>query len=164
MPTPTLPYGLRIIQVRETLIVVLQDHYIRWNPIQAFDRKRMYCEALHDDWEGFRIWFKPESGPMLLVAFPSVLFYARSEDGSRLSSMANEVPLQLPQLFWKVEQLSLDAEYHRQSLGTRVSWGITHYAFRSVNDRIDVLPPELPVFREHDWSFCEVDGAGDQEK
>lgn len=130
----------------------------------AFDGTRMSCEALHDDCEGFRIWFKPEAGPMLIVTFPSVLFYASSEDGSRLSAMANEVPLQLPHLFWKVEQSALVAEYHRQSLGTRSQWNITHYAFPSTNEWIDVLATRPPVFRENGWSFWDVDGAGDQEK
>jgi hypothetical protein len=129
---------------------MFEGHYIRWCPIPAFDGQRMSCEALHDDWEGFRLWFKPKSGPMLIVAFPSVLFYASSEDGARLvPPMTKDVPLQLPHLFWKVETSSLLAEYHRQSMGTRANWAITHYAFLSVNDCIDVLATEAPLFLEH---------------
>lgn len=115
----------------------------------AFENQRMSCEALHDDWEGFRLWFKSETGAMLVVAFPSVLFYASSEDGLRLAPVINEAPLQLPHLFWKVEQSALIAEFHRLSLGTREGWSITHYAFLSMNDCIDVLSLEPPVFHEH---------------
>ena len=25
--------------------------YIRWNPIPLLEGKRMYCEAVHDDWD-----------------------------------------------------------------------------------------------------------------
>ncbi|MGL4325487.1 MAG: hypothetical protein ACRCTD_15735 [Beijerinckiaceae bacterium] len=132
---------------------MFQGHYIRWNPIPELDGQRMSCEALHDDWEGFRLWFKPQSGPMLIVSFPSVLLHASSEDGSRLSPIINTVPLELPHLFWKVEQSALVAEFHRQSLDTRASWNITHYAFLSVNDCIDVLATEPPVFRQHGGSL-----------
>jgi hypothetical protein len=85
---------------------------------------------------------------MLTVAFPSVLFYACSDDGARLAAIANAVPLDLPHPFWTVEESSLVSEYHRQSCGTRQGWNITHYAFLSVNDCIDVLATESPVFRQ----------------
>ena len=52
--------------------------------------------------------------------------------------------------FGKWSNLHLAAEFHRQSLGTRASWNITHYAFLSVNDCIDVLatePPGVPPTR-----------------
>lgn len=127
---------------------MFQGRYIRWSPLPAFDGQRMSCEALHDDWEGFRLWFKPAIGSMLIVTFPSVLFHASSEDGARLSTIHDEVPLQLPHLFWQVEQSALVAEFHRQSLNTRTGWNITHYAFLSTNDCIDVLAAEPPVFRD----------------
>ena len=63
---------------------MFQGRYIKWNPYPLCEGQRMSCEALHDDWEGFRIWFKSESGPMLIAGLPPVLVYASSEDAARL--------------------------------------------------------------------------------
>jgi hypothetical protein len=129
---------------------MFQGRYTRWNPVPAFEDQRLSCEALHDDWEGFRIWLKPPSGSMLIVAFPSVLFHASSDDGARLSAIANTAPLDLPHAFWTVEASALIAEFHRQSCDTRRGWNITHFAFLTTNDCIDVLSTEAPVFRVHE--------------
>jgi hypothetical protein len=122
--------------------------YVRWNPLPALEGKRMYCEAVHDDWEGFRIWLRPErEGAMLVVTFPSVLFYANTDEGNRLSKIANETALDFPHVFWKVEDSALIAEFHRQSCGTTEGLQITHYAFPSASDCVDVLSLEPPQFR-----------------
>jgi hypothetical protein len=125
-----------------------QGRYTRWNPVPEYDGKRMYCEAVHDDWEGFRIWLSPDPhARMLVVSFPSVLFYANSDEGKRLSKVENDEEMKFPHVFWKVENSSLVAELHRQSSGTTESLDITHYAFLSCSDCIDVLATEEPVFR-----------------
>jgi hypothetical protein len=121
--------------------------YIRWNPLPAFAGQRLYCEAVHDDWEGFRIWFRSaDGGGMLVAAFHDVLFYACSDEGKRLAEIANEVPLQFPHVFWTVEDSALIAEFHRQSCGTTTDLKITHYAFLSASDCVDVLAIEAPSF------------------
>jgi hypothetical protein len=124
--------------------------YVKWSPLPDFDGQRLSCEALHDDWEGFRIWLKPPSGSMLVVAFPSVLFHASTSDSVRLSTIANTAPLDLPHAFWTVEASALIAEFHRQSCDTRRGWSIRHYAFLSTNDCIDVLSTEAPVLKIHE--------------
>ncbi len=126
---------------------MFHGHYVRWNPVPAFEGQRLSCEALHDDWEGVRIWLKRPSGTMLIVTFPSVLIYASSSDGTRLSAIANTKPLDLPHAFWTVEASALIAEFHRQSCDTRSNWTIKHYAFLCTNDCIDVLATEAPSIR-----------------
>jgi hypothetical protein len=37
-----------------------QGKYQKWNPIPHLENKRLYVGAVHDDWEGFRIWFGAE--------------------------------------------------------------------------------------------------------
>jgi hypothetical protein len=126
---------------------MFQGRYIRWNPIPKFEGERMYCEAVHDDWEGFRIWLRPErSDGMLIVSFRTMLFYANSDEGKRLASVENQSDLKFPHVFWKVDNSSLVREFHRQASGTAERLEVTHYAFLSCTDCIDVLatePPEL---------------------
>lgn len=110
----------------------------------------MYCEAVHDDWEGFRIWLSPEPpGGMLVVRFSSVLFYANSDEGNRLAPVLNNRELQFPHVFWKVDDSSLVAEFLRQSAGTCEGLLITHFAFLTSSDCIDVLATEEPQFEGH---------------
>jgi hypothetical protein len=121
--------------------------YIRWNPLPARERRRLYCEAVHDDWEGFRIWLRPDTaGPMLIVTSHGVQFYACSNESKRLATIANQAPLDFPHAFWIVEDSALLAEFHRQSCSTTDDLKITHYAILSASDCVDVLALEPPVF------------------
>ncbi len=107
----------------------------------------MYCEAVHDDWEGFRIWLALENpSGMLVVRFDNVLFYANSDEANRLSLVENSAEMKFPHVFWKVENSALIAEFHRQSCETRQAWNIMHFAFLSANDCIDVLAVVEPEF------------------
>jgi len=129
---------------------MFQGRYVRWNPIPELEGQRMYCEAVHDDWEGFRIWFSPQKpSRMLIVRFEHVLFYANSDEGKRLAQVENDAELKFPHVFWKVENSALLAEFHRQSLGTSESLEIIHYAFLSSSDCIDVLAVGEPSFSGH---------------
>jgi hypothetical protein len=122
--------------------------YIRWNPLPALEGKRMFCEAVHDDWEGFRIWLRPDAGgQMLVVSFGTVEFYACSSEGRRLATIANSADLVFPHIFWIVEESALSAEFHRQSNGTTDDLKIKHFAFLSASDCVDVLALEPPTFR-----------------
>jgi hypothetical protein len=125
-----------------------QGSYQRWNPVPKLEGIRMWCEAVHDDWEGFRIWFRPEDRtlPMLVVHFGHRLLYVNSDEGDRLSRVS-EPPSGGPHVFWQVHDSSLVAEFQRQSLGIRADNVITHYAFLSSSDCVDVLSLEAPTFR-----------------
>jgi hypothetical protein len=126
---------------------MFRGRYIRWNPISQFEGKRMYCEALHDDWEGFRIWLQPDPhGPMLVVRFEHALFYANSDEGKRLAPVENDGDMRLPHVFWKVENSALVEEFQRQSAGTCEGLPITHYAFLTSSDCVDVLSVQDPTF------------------
>jgi hypothetical protein len=130
---------------------MFQGRYVHWNPIAKFEGKRMYCEAVHDDWEGFRIWLSPEKPlRMLIVRFEHAIFYANSNEGKRLSAVENDDEMDFPHVFWKVENSALLAEFHRQSSGTAESLDITHYAFLTSSDCIDVLSVGAPSFEGHE--------------
>ena len=123
--------------------------YIKWNPIPEFESSRLYCEALHDDWEGFRIWFKPEdeSKGMIIVAFESTLLYVNSDEGKRLAQVGNMAELNFPHAFWKVETAALVTLFKEQCAGIHNDDSIFHFAFLSCSDCIDVLALSEPEFR-----------------
>ena len=132
---------------------MFQGRYTRWNPIQALGGKRMFCEAVHDDWEGFRIWLRPDTavGAMVIVSFSTVLYYGNSLEGRRLAAVSNASEMQFPHVFWIVEESALVTEFKRQAAGTADTLEITHYAFLSSTDCIDVLatmPPRFEVSGE----------------
>ncbi len=125
-----------------------QGKYQRWDPVPRLAGKVLYCEAVHDDWEGFRVWLRPEepSLPMLIVKFASRLLYANSDEGDRLAGIRNMEEVKFPHAFWIVAESALVDEFHRQSVGIRANDKIVHYAFLSANDCIDVLSLEHPSF------------------
>lgn len=123
--------------------------YKRWNPIPQLEGARLYCEAVHDDREGFRLWFdgEPSDFPgVVVVRFEERLLYANSDEGSRTQGIENFSEMQLPHTFWKVEESALVEEFHLQSNGIYRNEEITHYAFLSCTDCIDVLSRFEPTF------------------
>jgi hypothetical protein len=123
--------------------------YKKWCPMPALGDKCLYVDAVHDDWEGFRIWFSLENnnaGVVAIVKFESVLLYTNSDESYRLSGIKNSEQVKFPHLFWKVEESELLKEFHRQSEGIYEDWDITHYAFLSGSDCVDVLSQYEPTF------------------
>lgn len=125
-----------------------QGTYTRWSPIPDLDGMRMYCEAVHDDWEGFRLWLMPDDrrGDMLVVSFDTVLSYASTPEWFRLGVIANVDELTFPHVFWTVGSSALVSAFRRDACGTVDDLPITHYAFLTSNDCIDVLASAPPRF------------------
>ena len=125
-----------------------QGEYIRWNPIPNYEGARLYCEAVHDDWEGFRIWLRPEDkkSGMVIVRFESMLMYVNSDEGNRLSNVTSQEKMVFPHAFWKVEKSSLIKEFHRQSVGINEELKIKHFALLTCDDCIDILSVDEPTF------------------
>lgn len=123
--------------------------YIRWNPVPEYEGKRFEVEAVHDDWDGFRIWFRPydTTQAMLIAHFEYPLFYSSSDEGDRLDGATNELSLEFPHLFWKVRNSDLVKEFKRQSGGVRAQDPMDHFCFLSCNQCVDVLAAENPSFR-----------------
>ena len=126
-----------------------QGIYRKWNPVPHLADKPLYVEAVHDDWEGFRIWFSSENskiGVVTIVRFEHALLYTNSDEGFRLSGVQNSEALNFPHLFWQVENSELLKEFNRQSVGIIEDWEIKHYAFLSASACIDVLSVIEPTF------------------
>jgi hypothetical protein len=138
----------RLIVACGFAINMYHGHYTRWNPLPALEGKRMFCEAVHDNWEGFRIWLRPDAGgQVLVVSFGTVEFYAYGNTSPALFAIvASRLP-SLEHVFWTVEDSALTAESHRQSCGTTDDLKLTHFAFLSASDCVDVLAVEPATFR-----------------
>jgi hypothetical protein len=122
--------------------------YTKWDPIPEYSGKRFDVEAVHDDWEDFRIWFRPHdiTRPMLIAKFEYQLFYSSSDEGDRLAGANNDISNEFPHLFWKVSDSNLITEFKRQTSGVRDDNDIQHFCFMSCNQCVDVLSLEKPIF------------------
>lgn len=72
--------------------------------------------------------------------------YVNSDESFRLCSVGNSSEMEFPHLFWKVENSQLLKEFHWQSVEIYNDWEITHYAFLSASECIDVLSASKPTF------------------
>jgi len=122
--------------------------YEKWNPIPGFAGERFEVEAVHDDWDGFRIWFRAHdlTKGMLIARFEVPLFYSSSDEGDRLIGATNDISQEFPHLFWRVLDSSLVTEFKRQGSGVREGDLIHHFCFLSCNQCVDVLSPHEPEF------------------
>ncbi len=124
-----------------------QGNYCKWNPVPHLADKAYYVEAVHDDSEGFRIWFSnSKAGVVTIVKFDDVLLYTNSDEMYRLSEVKNDEQMKFPHLFWQVNESELIKEFHRQSLEIYKDSDIKHYAFLSGSACIDVLSESEPTF------------------
>ena len=123
--------------------------YQRWTPIETWSNSRVYVEAVHDDWEGFRIWLRhddPEKG-ILIVRFEAAMLYDSSGEHDRVGKIKPDQPeLEFPHVFWTVADSELLTVFHRQSCGFHKDRGVVHYAFLAVDQGIDVLSKTAPTF------------------
>ena len=124
--------------------------YTRWNPVPEFEGARLYCEAVHDDWEGIRIWLRsedPTKAPIIVRwPRPSVLLYLNTNESCRIAPIEPPQNLKFPHAFWLVQDSELVRLFDHSSCGIYAGWRIMHYAFLACDDCIDVLCVQEPTF------------------
>jgi len=123
--------------------------YQRWTPIETWSRCRVYIDAVHHDWEGFRIWLRhddPTKG-MLIVRFENPLLYDAAGEHDRIGTIEpDQRALEFPHVFWTINESELVAIFHRQSCGIHNDRSVVHYAFLACDQCIDVLSAVEPTF------------------
>ncbi len=123
--------------------------YKRWEPLPEWSGCRVEIDAIHDDWEGFRIWIRshdPTKG-MLIARFEPALLYCSSDESDRIAGIQpTNQALKFPHVFWIVDDSELVAIFHRQSSGLHTNRDIIHFAFLSCNQCVDVIACGLPTF------------------
>jgi hypothetical protein len=121
-----------------------KDQYIKWEPIENIPT-RLYCEALHDDYEGFRIILRGEAkdSRTLRITFDLPLAYRNMDEGSLLKSLKNIKTPGDSSLYF-VNDSSWIEWFHQESCGIYKGKNIIHYAIITPNDCIDVLSEYAP--------------------
>jgi hypothetical protein len=116
----------------------------KWTPLESIP-DRLYCEAIHDDYEGFRVLLKGEdaTSPVLRIGFSSVLAYRKVDEGSLLRTLdlmknLNKFPL------YTVSNSPFVKWLHEESYGIYKDSETIHYAILTANDCIDVLTEDEP--------------------
>ena len=121
--------------------------YHRWNPLPQFEGKRLYVEAVHDDWEGVRVWLRAEKSDgkgIIILRFKTVEAYFSSDESNRLRKIKPEQTLNFPHAFWTVEKSQLIEILNDQSCETCLP-NLKHYAILSCTDCIDVLAQDVII-------------------
>ena len=119
--------------------------YEKWMPVESIPR-RMYCEAVHDDYEGFRILLKGEdpNSSVLRVSFESVLAYRNIDEGSLLKTLDLIKDREIHPLYI-VRDSSWLYWFHEESYNIHANNDIVHYSVMTPNDCIDILSEFEPT-------------------
>lgn len=119
----------------------------RWEPFPS-DAQPKYVEAIHDDYEGFRILLRGETldSPMLRLSFdPPPLAYRVTEEASWLS---NGLPVGLAGSrvvrFLALDDSELLSWFRGVSAGIRDSWNLRHYVVCMANSVVEVVACQPP--------------------
>jgi hypothetical protein len=126
----------------------MKEKYEIWEQTSEWP-KSLYLQALHDDYEGFRLILedKDGQGSVFKVSFDSHLAYRNIDEGDRLSS--------LPSLTHKGEKLATVYLvknsnwvhwFKEENAGKYDNEGLLHWAIITPNDWVDVISLEPPVF------------------
>lgn len=120
------------------------DIYKKWFPIEGLP-KRLYCEGIHDDYEGLRILLKGEEkeSSMLRLLFDAVLAY-RNVDESYLLKTIDKIEDPGQSTLYVVENSSWVEWFKEESYNTLQNSKINHYAIYTPNDCIDILSEYEP--------------------
>ena len=124
---------------------MFRGNYKAWNPVPAIQGERLYLEAVHDDWEGFRVWFRHHepSRQVLIFKFETPIAHFASNESYRIAGFKPE-PESDPGNIWTVEQSELVELVRRQSAGTMSADEMTHFVLLSSEDCIDVVAATQP--------------------
>jgi hypothetical protein len=118
--------------------------YEKWAPVDSIPN-RMYCEAIHDDYEGFRILLKGEdsASPTLRLKFDSVLMYRNMDEGAMLKTLHAIKDRELFPLYI-VKNSTWIEWFHEESYNTYTENEIIHISIITPDDVIDILSENTP--------------------
>ncbi len=116
-----------------------KDQYEKWIPLEKIP-PRLYCEGLHDDYEGFRILLKGDdpNSSILRITFDATLAYRNIDEGDLLRTIQARPDIGHFSLF-TVECSTWLKWFHSESCEIHDGENIVHYAIYAANDCIDVL-------------------------
>jgi hypothetical protein len=122
-----------------------EEYYKKWEPISGIPSE-LYVEALHDDYEFFRVLLKGKSpqAKMLRIYFDSVYAYRNIDEIYRLRTW-NNFKGERPSSLFIVENSKWLEWFHEESQELYLEHSIKHYAIHTVQDCIDILSEHEPL-------------------
>ena len=121
-----------------------KDAYRAWEPVSNLPQ-RMFCEGLHDDYEGFRVLLRGGSptDSVLRIRFDSVLAYRNVDESFRLRTLY-AIAGDQPRALWIVDDSTWVQWLMAESLETLAASGLVHYVIFTPNDIIDIIADSAP--------------------
>lgn len=116
-----------------------------WIPLEGLP-KVMYIEALHDDYEGFRILLKGETSDsaMLRISFEDKLSYKNTDESYLLEIWHTAEKDILGRTFYMIDNSTYVDFFNEMTHGLYSDWRIKHYAIYTVSDCIDIISVKPP--------------------
>lgn len=128
----------------------MKDVLRKWDV--GYSIKNTFVEKFFDDYDGKTILLKGknESSPTIKVFFEDAISY-RNTDESFLIKIWNDTPSEiLGHTFYIINHSTFIDSFHELTYGLYKNWEITHYAFYTNQDCIDVLshfPPSISIVK-----------------
>jgi len=125
-------------------IMSQKNKLVKWNPING--SSVLFVEAIHDDYEGFRVLLKEDGGEsrMLKIKFESALSYKNTDESYMLKTWHNTSKEILGNIFYKIENSEYLSKFHEDSMNIYQDWKIKHFAIYTTQDCIDILSLQDP--------------------
>lgn len=124
-----------------------KDQLTIWTPIEAFP-KDLLVEKLIEDYDGLKIYLKGsgKDAKTLKVFFEARLCYQMTDESwlwRRWDEMSREL---LGKTFYTVENSNYVTLFHENTFEAYLDWKITHYGIYTIEDCIDILSCNPPIF------------------
>lgn len=123
-----------------------EQKYRKWSPIDGVP-DRLFVEAIHDDYEGFRVLVRGEDrvSATLRLSFGPVVAYRNINESYRLRTWASLPGSRgLPGLVILVNSKWIDWLV-QESSGVLDSAALVHYAIYTPEDCIDIVTEFAPI-------------------
>jgi hypothetical protein len=121
----------------------------KWKPFAEYPDE-LYCEGIHDDYEGIRILIrKDRKDSMRRIKFDHVFGYRVADESYKLKTieaLPDDGSIEGP--FFILEESDYLEYFHEETLGIYRDMGIEHYCIYLCNDCIDVLSSYEPEAKD----------------
>lgn len=106
-----------------------------------------YIEAIHDDYEGFRILLRSSilESKMLRISFNDKLSYRTTYESFYLKLWSNMNEGIFGKTFYIISNSYYIDYFNDQTLDIYKDWKIQHYAIYTISDCIDILSIQQPI-------------------
>ena len=118
-----------------------ENKLVAWNPIKEIPRI-LYCEGIHDDYEGFRVLLKGRGvgDRVLRIMFNGLVAYRNINESYRLTSL----PPNGTGTLFRVENSSWIPWICKESGGVLIPENLNHFAIYTPEDFLDIVDDSVP--------------------